>query len=405
MNSGDTAWLLTATTLVLFMTLPGLAAFYGGLVRTKNVLSVLMQCFAITCVVSLLWFAGAYGLIFGDGGGHQPWLGSLDKALFASVSRDALSGTTPEIAYSMFQLTFAIITPALVVGALAERTRFSALLLFSTLWFLLVYVPVCHWVWGGGWLAKLGVLDFAGGLVVHESAGVAALVAALYIGNRKGFPHVPMPPHSMPLTVLGAGMLWVGWFGFNAGSALTASGSAAMTMWVTHLGASSGALTWMILEWTRYGKPSVLGIVTGMVAGLGTITPASGYVGPVGAVVIGVSAGLVCFFATQFLKRKLHVDDTLDVSPVHGVGGVIGTILTGVFVGAPLGGVGYAAGMTLSRQVGVQALGVVAVGAWCTALTWPLLKVIDATVGLRVTEEQESEGLDLALHGERGYIE
>lgn len=405
MNSGDTAWLLTATALVLFMTLPGLAAFYGGLVRTKNVLSVLMQCFAITCVVSVLWFAGAYGLIFGDGGAHQPFLGSLDKALFVSVGRDSLSGTTPEIAYSMFQLTFAIITPALVIGALAERTRFSALLLFSTLWFLLVYVPVCHWIWGGGWLAKLGVLDFAGGLVVHESAGVAALVAALYIGNRRGFPHVAMPPHSMPLTVLGAGMLWVGWFGFNAGSALTASGSAAMTMWVTHLGASTGALTWMILEWTRYGKPSVLGIVTGMVAGLGTITPASGYVGPVGAVVIGVTAGLVCFFATQFLKRKLHIDDTLDVSPVHGVGGVIGTILTGVFVGAPLGGVGYAAGMTLSRQVGVQALGVLAVGAWCTALTLLLLKVIDATVGLRVTEEEESEGLDLALHGERGYIE
>jgi len=405
MNSGDTAWLLTATTLVLFMTLPGLAAFYGGLVRTKNVLSVLMQCFAITCVVSVLWFAGAYGLIFGDGGAHQAFIGSLAKAMFASVGRNSLSGTTPEIAYSMFQLTFAIITPALVIGALAERTRFSALLLFSTFWFLLVYVPVCHWIWGGGWLAKRGVLDFAGGLVVHVNAGVAALVAALYIGRRRGFPHVAMPPHSMPLTVLGAGMLWVGWFGFNAGSALTASGSAAMTMWVTHLGASTGALTWMILEWLRYGKPSCLGIVTGMVAGLGTITPASGFVGPGGAVVIGVAAGLVCFMATQFLKRKLHVDDTLDVSPVHGVGGVVGTILTGVFVSAPLGGVGYAAGMDMARQVGVQALGVVAVAGWCMALTWLLLKVIDATVGLRVTEDQEREGLDLALHGERGYIE
>jgi Amt family ammonium transporter len=405
MNSGDTAWLLTATTLVLFMTLPGLAAFYGGLVRTKNVLSVLMQCFAITCVVSVLWFAGAYGLIFGDGGAHQAFIGSLAKAMFASVGRNSLSGTTPEIAYSMFQLTFAIITPALVIGALAERTRFSALLLFSTSWFLLVYVPVCHWIWGGGWLAKRGVLDFAGGLVVHVNAGAAALVAALYIGRRRGFPHVAMPPHSMPLTVLGAGMLWVGWFGFNAGSALTASGSAAMTMWVTHLGASTGALTWMILEWLRYGKPSCLGIVTGMVAGLGTITPASGFVGPGGAVVIGVAAGLVCFMATQFLKRKLHVDDTLDVSPVHGVGGVVGTILTGVFVSAPLGGVGYAAGMDMARQVGAQALGVVAVAGWCMALTWLLLKVIDATVGLRVTEDQEREGLDLALHGERGYIE
>ena len=405
MNSGDTAWLLTATTLVLFMTLPGLAAFYGGLVRTKNVLSVLMQCFAITCVVSVLWFAGAYGLIFGDGGGYQPFIGSLAKAMFASVGRNSLSGTTPEIAYSMFQLTFAIITPALVIGALAERTRFSALLLFSTFWFLLVYVPVCHWIWGGGWLAKRGVLDFAGGLVVHVNAGAAALVAALYIGRRRGFPHVAMPPHSMPLTVLGAGMLWVGWFGFNAGSALTASGSAAMTMWVTHLGASTGALTWMILEWLRYGKPSCLGIVTGMVAGLGTITPASGFVGPGGAVVIGVGAGLVCFMATQFLKRSLHVDDTLDVSPVHGVGGIVGTILTGVFVSARLGGVGYAQGMGMARQVGVQALGVVAVAAWCMAVTWLLLKIIDATVGLRVSEDQEREGLDLALHGERGYIE
>jgi Amt family ammonium transporter len=405
MNSGDTAWLLTATTLVLFMTLPGLAAFYGGLVRTKNVLSVLMQCFAITCVVSVLWFAGAYGLIFGDGGSYQPFIGSLAKAMFASVGRNALNGTTPEIAYSMFQLTFAIITPALVIGALAERTRFSALLLFSTFWFLLVYVPVCHWIWGGGWLAKRGVLDFAGGLVVHVNAGAAALVAALYIGRRRGFPHVAMPPHSMPLTVLGAGMLWVGWFGFNAGSALTASGSAAMTMWVTHLGASTGALTWMILEWLRYGKPSCLGIVTGMVAGLGTITPASGFVGPGGAVVIGVAAGLVCFMATQFLKRSLHVDDTLDVSPVHGVGGIVGTILTGVFVSARLGGVGYAQGMDMARQVGVQALGVVAVAAWCMAVTWLLLKVIDATVGLRVSEDQEREGLDLALHGERGYIE
>jgi ammonium transporter, Amt family len=405
MNSGDTAWLLTATTLVLFMTLPGLAAFYGGLVRTKNVLSVLMQCFAITCVISLLWFAGAYGLIFGDGGSHQAFIGSLDKALFTGVGRDAISGTTPEVAYSMFQLTFAIITPALVVGALAERTRFSALLLFSTSWFLVVYVPVCHWVWGGGWLAKRGVLDFAGGLVVHVNAGVAALVAALYIGNRRGFPHVSRPPHSMPLTVLGAGMLWVGWFGFNAGSALTASGSAAMTMWVTHLGASTGALTWMVLEWVRYGKPSVLGIVTGMVAGLGTITPASGFVGPGGAVVIGVAAGLVCFLATQFLKRELHIDDTLDVSPVHGVGGVVGTILTGVFVSASLGGVGYSTGMDMARQVGVQALGVGATILWCGGMTWLLLKLIDVSVGLRVTEEQESEGLDLTLHGERGYIE
>ena len=404
-NSGDTAWLLTSTALVLFMTLPGLAAFYGGLVRSKNVLSVLMQCFGITCVISLLWLAGAYGLIFDDGGGLQPFLGSLRKAMFAGVGRDAVTGTTPELAYAMFQLTFAVITPALVVGGLAERTRFSALLWFAALWFLFVYVPVCHWVWGNGWLARLGVLDFAGGLVVHVNAGVAALVAALYIGRRRGFPGVAMPPHSMPLTVLGAGMLWVGWYGFNAGSALMANGNAAMAMFVTHIGASAGALTWMALEWSRYGRPSLLGIATGMVAGLGTITPASGYVGPVGAVVIGIAAGLACFSATNWLKRVMHVDDTLDVSPVHGVGGVIGTILTGVFVAAPLGGIGFAPGMTPGRQVAVQLLGVVATAAWCATVTWILLRVIDAVVGMRVSDEQEAEGLDLALHGERGYIE
>lgn len=405
LNSGDTAWLLTATTLVLFMTLPGLAAFYAGLVRSRNALSILIQCFAICCVVSLLWFAGAYGLIFGNGGPVQGFIGSLDGVGFSGVGRDALRGSTPELAFSMFQLTFAIITPALIIGAVAERVRFSALLLFSALWFLLVYVPVCHWVWGGGWLAQLGVLDFAGGIVVHVNAGAAALVAALFIGKRKGFPHVAMPPHSMPLTVLGAGMLWVGWFGFNGGSALTAGGQAAMALWVTQLGAATGALTWMTLEWIRYGKPSVLGIVTGMVAGLGTITPASGFVGPAGAVIIGFAAGLGCFFATQLLKRVLHIDDSLDVSPVHGVGGIIGTVLTGVFVSASLGGIGYAPGMGMLHQVGIQLLGVAATAAWCGLVTWLLLKLIDAMVGVRVSEEQEREGLDLALHGERAYSE
>jgi Amt family ammonium transporter len=405
LDSGDTAWLLTATALVLFMTLPGLAAFYSGLVRSKNVLSVLMQCFAISCLVSVLWLVGGYGLAFGDGGSAQPFIGSISKVWFSGVERDSLSSTVPETAFAMFQLTFAIITPALVIGGFAERMRFSAVLWFTTLWLLLVYLPICHWVWGGGWLAKLGVLDFAGGIVVHINAGVAALVAALVLRERRGFPHTAMPPHNMPLTVMGAGMLWVGWYGFNGGSALASNGSAAMAILVTHLGAATGALMWMALEWVRYGKPSVLGIVTGMVAGLGTITPASGYVGVTGGVVIGLVAGGLCFAATQFLKRKLQIDDSLDVSPVHGVGGVIGTVLTGVFVDAALGGVGYANGMTMAKQVGVQALGVLATIVWCGVLTLVILKVIGATVGLRVTEDQEREGLDLCQHGERGYSE
>lgn len=405
LDTGDTAWLLTATALVLFMTLPGLAAFYAGLVRTKNVLSVLMQCFTITCVVSVLWLAGGYSLAFGDGGAFNSFIGSLDKAWFTGVARDSLTGVLPESGFAMFQLTFAIITPALIVGGFAERMRFSAVLWFSAAWLLLVYVPVCHWVWGGGWLSQLGVLDFAGGIVVHVNAGVAALVAALVLRQRRGFPHVAMPPHNMPLCVLGAGMLWVGWFGFNGGSALAANGNAAMAMLVTHLGAATGALAWMFLEWKRYGKPSVLGIVTGMVAGLGTITPASGFVGVTGAVCIGTAAGIVCFYATQFLKRKLHIDDSLDVSPVHGVGGMVGSILTGVFVSAGLGGAGFAEGMTMAKQVGVQTLGVVATMLWCGGVTYVVLKILGATLGLRVTEEHETEGLDLAQHGERGYIE
>jgi ammonium transporter, Amt family len=406
LNSGDTAWLLTATALVLFMTLPGLAAFYAGLVRTKNSLSVLMQCFAISCVVSVLWLIGGYGLAFGDGGSAQPLIGGVSRAwFFQGIERDALNGTVPETAFAMFQLTFAIITPALVIGAFAERMRFSAVLWFSGAWLVFVYLPVCHWVWGGGWLAKLGVLDFAGGIVVHVNAGAAALVAALVLRERRGFPHTPMPPHNMPLTVLGAGMLWVGWYGFNGGSALAANSSASAAILMTHLGAATGALAWMALEWLRYGKPSVLGVVTGMVAGLGTITPASGFVGPLGAVTIGAFAGCGCFLATQYLKRTLRIDDSLDVSPVHGVGGVLGTLLTGVFVDASLGGIGYANGMTLARQVGVQALGVVAAGAWCAVGTYVILKLIDVTLGLRVSEDQEREGLDLAQHGERSYSE
>jgi Amt family ammonium transporter len=402
-DTGDTAWIIAATALVLFMTLPGLALFYAGLVRAKNVLSILMQCFAITGVVSLLWLAVGYSLVFTDGGGAQAFIGGLDKAFMLGVARDALAGTIPETVFFMFQMTFAIITPALVIGGFAERKRFSAVLGFTVLWLLLVYVPLAHWVWGGGWLAKLGVMDFAGGLVVHVSAGVSALVCALVLGKRRGFPQTAMTPHSLPLTVAGAGMLWVGWFGFNAGSALAANGSAGMALLTTHMGASAGALAWMFIEWKKYGKPSMLGVVTGVVAGLGTITPASGFVGPLGAVVIGLSAGTVCFFATQLLKRKLEIDDSLDVSPVHGVGGVVGTLLTGVFAAVSLGGTGFPVQTSIGAQLGVQALGVVAAAAWCALLTWVILKLLNVVFGLRVSEEKETEGLDLAEHGERGY--
>ena len=402
-NSGDTAWLLTATAFVLSMTLPGLVAFYAGLVRSKNVLSIAMQCFAITCLVSVLWLAGGYGLAFGDGGGLQALIGSVHGGWFGAIGRNALRGDTPAAAFVMFQLTFAIITPALVIGGFAERMKFSAMLWFTGLWLIVVYLPVAHWMWGGGWLERLGVLDFAGGIVVHVTAGVGALVSALVLRERKGFPHTAMPPHNMSLTILGAGMLWVGWFGFNGGSALAANGSAAMAILVTQLGAATGALAWMALEWVKFGKPSVLGIVTGMVAGLGTITPASGFVGPFGAMIIGVTAGVVCFSATQFLKRRLHIDDSLDVSPVHGVGGAIGTVLTGVFMAARFGGVGYSPGMDMLRQVGRQALGVAAVALWCALATYLILKLLQATIGLRVSEDQEREGLDLSQHGEHAY--
>jgi len=402
-NSGDTAWLITATALVLFMTIPGLALFYAGLVRSKNVLSILIQCFAITCVVSLSWLAVGYTLTFGDGGTAQSFIGGLGKVFLSGVTRASVAGTVPETVFFMFQMTFAIITPALVIGGFAERMRFSAVLGFTVLWLLFVYVPIAHWVWGGGWLAQLGVMDYAGGIVVHVSAGVAALVCALVLGRRRGFPHTAMAPHSLPYAVAGAGMLWVGWFGFNAGSALAANGSAGMAMLTTHMGASAGALAWMCVEWKKYGKPSMLGVVTGMVAGLGTITPASGFVGPMGAVVIGLIAGVVCFFATQILKRKLHIDDTLDVSPVHGVGGVIGSLLTGVFGAVWLGGAGFSLGHGVAAQLGVQALGVAAAALWCGGVTWVILKVLNAVFGLRVAEEHETEGLDLAEHGERGY--
>ena len=403
LNGADTAWILTSTALVLFMTIPGLALFYAGLVRVKNVLSVLMQCFAITCVVSLLWIFLVYSLAFGDGGTMNAWYGGFGKMMLGNMTSASLAGSIPETVFCMFQMTFAIITPALIVGAFAERMKFSAMLLFSGLWLILVYGPICHWVWGGGWLGEMGLLDFAGGTVVHVNAGVAALVAALFIGNRRGFPETPMPPHNLTITVAGASMLWVGWFGFNAGSALAADGSAGMAMLVTHLGAASGSLAWMIREWLRHGKPSVLGIVTGMVAGLGTITPASGFVGPGGAIIIGLLAGFICFQATLYIKQRLKIDDSLDVFPVHGVGGILGTLLTGVFVASSLGGTGLEEGRSILQQVGIQALGVVATGLWCALLTWVLLKLADLSLGVRVDEEQEIEGLDVVLHEERGY--
>ncbi|MEQ1557391.1 MAG: ammonium transporter [Methyloglobulus sp.] len=405
LNQANTAWILTSTALVLFMTIPGLSLFYAGLVRSKNVLSVLMQCFAITCLISIVWLAGAYSLIFADGGEIQKYLGGMSKAFLPDISTSSLTGDIPETLYFMFQMTFAIITPALIVGAFAERMKFSAMLWFSALWLCLVYVPICHWIWGGGWLADLGAMDFAGGIVIHINAGVAALVSALVIGKRKGFPTTAMPPHNMTMVVTGAGMLWVGWFGFNAGSALTSDGRAGMAMLVTHIGAASGALTWMTIEWLRFGKPSVLGIVTGMVAGLGTITPASGFVGPTGALIIGVTAGIVCFFATQFVKRKLIIDDSLDVFPVHGVGGITGSLLTGVFAEASLGGLGLPEGVTMGHQVAVQALAIVVTIAWSAVFSYLILKGLDLCIGLRVTSDEEVQGLDQVLHEETGYLD
>ena len=405
-DSGDSAWILTATALVLFMTIPGLALFYGGLVRSGNVLSVLMQCFTITCLVTILWLLLGYSLAFGDDWLDLGVVGSLHKALYNGVGENALNGTIPESSFATFQLTFAIITPALVVGGFAERMRFSAVLLFTGAWSLLVYAPVAHWIWGGGWLGvggKFPVLDFAGGTVVHLTAGTAAIVAAMTLGPRRGFPDHMQPPHNMTLTIAGAAMLWVGWFGFNGGSALAANGDAAMAVAVTHISAAAGAFTWLVIEWIRYGKPSALGAVTGMVAGLGTITPASGFVGPAAALVIGIAAGGVCFVATNFIKRTLRIDDSLDVFPVHAVGGALGTILTGVFASNALGIFSGQAEIAIAGQLGKQAIGVFVVAAYTAGVTWLILKGTDALVGNRVSPEDETEGLDLVSHNERGY--
>lgn len=408
LNSADTAWMLTSTALVLFMTIPGLSLFYAGLVRSKNVLSVLMQCFALTCLMSLVWFVVGYTIAFGSDGVEQgKWIGDFGNVFFASITMDTMNGGIPATLFAIFQMTFAIITPALIVGGFAERMKFSAMLIFSTIWLLVVYSPVCHWVWGGGWLGEMGLQDFAGGTVVHITAAVAALVAALVMGPRKGFGHVAMPPHNLTMTVTGAGMLWVGWFGFNAGSAVAADNSAAMAMLVTHLSAASGALAWMAMEWLRHGKPSVLGMVTGMVAGLGTITPASGSVGPAAAMVIGLSAGVICYYATNYLKRVLKIDDSLDVFPVHGVGGILGTLLAGIFCSTQLGifsGNGFSDGITsIAGQLTVQATGVISTIVYTAIATLVILKLVDMLVGLRVDDEQETQGLDLVLHDERGY--
>jgi Amt family ammonium transporter len=405
LNTGDTAWILTSTALVLFMTLPGLALFYGGLVRAKNVLSILMQCFAIAGLTTIVWLVAGYSIAFSEG---NAFTGGLSKFLFDGIREDTLSGTLPESLFAIFQMTFAIITPALIVGSFAERIKFSAVLLFSSIWLIVVYSPITHWVWGGGWLQEMGLLDFAGGTVVHITAGVASLVAALVIGHRNGFPHKTMPPHNMTVTVTGAGMLWVGWFGFNGGSALAANGDAAMAMLVTHISAAAGAMTWMFYEWKKIGKPTKLGTVTGMVAGLGTITPASGFVGPAGGLAIGIIAGIVCFNAVSIMKKVFKVDDSLDVFPVHGIGGITGTLLAGVFASTGLGlfsGQGFAEGITsISGQLQVQFIGVVATVAYTAIATFIILKVVDAITGLRVSSETETAGLDIEEHGEQGYF-
>lgn len=401
LNSGDTAWMLTATALVLFMTIPGLSLFYSGLVRSKNVLSVMVQCFAITSLMTIIWVVYGYSLAFGGDGAF--W-GGFSKVFLRGVTVDSLSGTIPETVFMTFQMTFIIITPALIVGAFAERMKFSAMLAFTGLWATIVYAPVCHWVWGGGWMHSWGVLDFAGGTVVHINAGVAGLVACLVLGKRKGYPQTLMTPNNLVLTVVGAGMLWVGWFGFNAGSELAADGAAGMAMAVTQIAAASAALAWMFVEWIDHGKPSVLGIVTGGVAGLVAITPASGSVGPMGALAIGLISGAACFVSAVKVKKMLGFDDSLDAFAVHGVGGIIGAMLTGIFAAPSLGGAGFGgANETIMSQLGAQGMSVIVTIVYSGILSYIILKAVDAVIGLRVTEEEEITGLDLSLHDEKGY--
>ncbi len=404
LNSGDTAWMLTSTALVLMMTVPGLALFYGGMVRSKNVLSMLMQCFAITSLVTVLWIIAGYSISFGAAGGA--WWGGLKKVFLMGVGPSSLQGTIPETVFMTFQMTFAIITPALIVGAFAERMKFSAMLWFMGLWLIFIYSPICHWVWGpGGWLGGKGILDFAGGTVVHINAGIAGLVAALVMGKRKGYPTSPMMPHNLGYTVIGASLLWVGWFGFNAGSEVAADGTAGMAMAVTQIATATAALSWMFAEWIAHGKPTTLGIASGAVAGLVAITPASGSAGPMGALIIGVAVGVGCFIAATKIKRLFGYDDSLDCFGVHCVGGIIGAFLTGICCSPALGGSGFGSGHTgIAGQLGVQILGICTTLVYSGIGSWIILKLVDAVIGLRVTEEQETEGLDISLHDERGYI-
>ena len=405
LNGANTGWILTSTALVLFMTLPGLSLFYGGLVRTKNVLSVLMQCFAIAVSISILWLVVGYSIAFGPS--DSAYWGGFSRMLFNGIDINSMSGDIPETVFAAFQMTFAIITPALIVGAFVERIKFSSMLIFSILWTLVVYFPVANWVWGGGWLGSMGLIDFAGGTVVHVTAGVGALVTALVIGKRKEFGQSSTLPHNLTMSFTGAAMLWVGWFGFNAGSALAADGAAGMALFVTHISAATGALTWMLIEWIKFGKPSGLGAITGMVAGLATITPASGSVGPAGGLLVGLAGGVVCYYATTYLKQNLKIDDSLDVFPVHGVGGIVGTLLAGILVSDNLGvfsGNGLADGMTIGSQVGVQVTGILATGIYTAILTFILLKIVGTlTSGIRITEEQEQVGCDITDHDEKGY--
>ena len=399
-DGANTAWILTATALVLFMTLPGLALFYAGLVRVKNTLSVMMHCVAIACVVSVLWLLVGYSLSFAPGNGL---IGGLAKAGLRGVTKASLTGTLPESVFFMFQMTFAIITPALIVGAYVERIKFGAVVLFSGLWLLLVYAPVCHWVWGGGWLQQRGVMDFAGGLVVHATAGVSSLLIAAFLGPRDGFPHDLRPPHNPGMTMIGGGMLWVGWYGFNGGSALAADGSAGMAIVATHLSAATAGLVWAALEWKRFGKASMIGMITGVVAGLATVTPASGYVGPLGGVALGACGAVICHFCVELIRHKVRIDDSLDVFAVHGVGGILGTILVAVLASPALGGMGYGVAKTMAGQALVQAEGIGATIVWSAAATVVILLVVKAVIGLRASPEHINDGLDLTHHGERAF--
>ena len=400
LDTGNTAWILTSTALVLFMTLPGLALFYAGLVKSKNILSVLMQCIAIACLASLIWLGVGYSMAFSEG---NQWVGGLQKAFLSGVERGSLSGDIPETVFFMFQMTFAIITPALMVGAYVERIKFSAVLLFSGLWLIAVYAPVTHWIWGGGWLAERGILDYAGGLVVHLTAGISALVLAAALGPRKGFPDQVDPPHNPALVMIGASMLWVGWFGFNAGSALAANEDAGMAMLVTHISAGTASLVWMAIDWIKFGKPTLIGLVTGTIAGLASITPASGFVGPIGGLVIGFSAGIICYILVSFVKSSLRIDDSLDVFAVHGAGGGLGIILVSFLADTRFGGVGYADGMDSISQLSVQGIGIASVLAWSIVASLIIIVIVKTTTGLRVDPTVEEEGLDISTHGETNY--